>query len=262
MALLKTLSLQKIINHVVSFSSNKSTEGLLDSLQEIVLVLNESGAIQYANQCWIQLSGLHHKKSLGQSIESFLHPEDIPSWSYAFQSLSSVKQQRIWCRLLSKTGDIHWCEVRMQKMSNYPFTVSVTLSDITSHVRDESVRQADYRSLDAMVNRLPVIVYRARNNKNWSMEYVSDGCFDLTGHPAKELINNTKLSFASLIHPEDSAEVWENVQQALQQQSVFDLDYRVIHANGSVMSVTEKGQGLYSSTGSILGVEGIIFQKK
>ncbi len=262
MALLKTLSPQKIMNRVFSSSSNKPTEGLLDSLQEIVLVLNQSGAIQYVNQCWIQLSGLPNQKSLGQSIESFLHPEDIPSWSRAFQSLSTVKKQRIWCRLLSKTGDIHWCEVRMQMMSNYPFTVSATLSDITSHVRDENVRQADYRSLDAMVNRLPAIVYRARNNKNWSMEYVSDGCFELTGYPAGELVNHTQLSFASLIHPEDSTEVWESVQQALEEKSVFDLDYRLIHANGSVMSVTEKGQGLYSSTGSILGVEGIIFQKK
>ncbi|MBD5772553.1 PAS domain-containing protein [Marinomonas colpomeniae] len=262
MALLKTLSLQKIMNRVFASSSNKPTEGLLDSLQEIVLVLNQCGAIQYVNQCWIQLSGLPTQKSLGQSIESFLHPEDIPSWSRAFQSLPTVKQQRIWCRLLSKTGDIHWCEVRMQMMSNYPFTVSATLSDITSHVRDENVRQADYRSLDAMVNRLPAIVYRARNNKNWSMEYVSDGCFELTGYPAEELVNHTQLSFASLIHPEDNTEVWESVQQALEEKSVFDLDYRLIHANGSVMSVTEKGQGLYSSTGSILGVEGIIFRKK
>jgi PAS domain S-box-containing protein len=260
MALVKLSLPQKIINRIFTTISVNPNENLLDSLQESVIVLDQSGVIQYVNQCWGQLSGSPSEKSLGQSIEPFIHPEDIPVWSRAFQSLAVMQQQCICCRLLSKTGDIHWYEIRMQVMSNYPLAVSATLSDISSHVRDDNIRQADYRSLAAMINRLPAIVYRARNNKNWSMEYVSGGCFELTGYCAKELVNNAQLSFACLIHPEDATQVWESVQKALQGQSVFYLNYRLIHANGNVISVTETGQGLYSSTGVILGVEGIIFQ--
>jgi PAS domain S-box-containing protein len=259
---LRNISLsKKIIDRFSPFASVKPVKGLLDSLQEVILVLDQSGAIQYVNQCWTHITGSLNHKSLGRTIETFLHPEDIPSWSRAFQSLATVKQQRICCRLLSKTGDIHWCEIRMQVMSNYPFTVSATLSDISSRVRDDNIRQADYRSLTAMINRLPAIIYRARNNKNWSMEYVSDGCFEITGYPAHELVNNARLSFAALIHPKDSTDVWERVQKALDEQSVFELNYRLIHANSNIISVTERGQGLYASTGEILGVEGIIFQQ-
>lgn len=261
MALPKVSFPQKIIDSILPFSSSKPDKGLLDSLQEVVLVLDQSGVIQYVNQCWAHLTGSNTRKSLGQLIEVFLHPEDIPSWSRAFQSLASVKHQRICCRLLSKTGDIHWCEIRMQVMSDAPLTISLTLSDVTSHVHDDNLRQADYRSLTAMINRLPVTIYRARNNKNWSMEYISDGCFELTGYRPQKLVNNAQVSFASLIHPEDRKTVWEGVQNALQEKSIFNLNYRLIHANGNIISVTERGQGLYASTDVILGVEGMISRK-
>jgi PAS domain S-box-containing protein len=196
-------------------------------------------------------------------MRRFLHPEDVATWSRSFQSIQKSKHQRLWCRLLSTSGEIHWCEIRMQMMHNNPLSyISATLCDITSQVRSDNIRQADHRSLTAMVNRLPVILYRARNNRNWSMEYVSDGCLTLTGYPAEQLVNHTQLSFASLIHPDDSAAVWEKVQTALQKQSVFDLRYRLIHANGNVLHVSEKGQGIYADTGAILGVEGIIFQQE
>jgi PAS domain S-box-containing protein len=262
MALSKISLPKKIIDHILPFSSIKHSDNLLDSLQEVVLVLDDSGAIQYVNQCWAHLTGSNTRKSLGQLIEVFLHPEDILSWSRAFQSLASVKHQRICCRLLNETGDIHWCEIRMQLMSNNPISVSVTLSDVTSHVHEDNIRQADYRSLTAMINRLPLIVYRARNNKNWSMEYISDGCVELTGYCPQKLVNNAQLSFASLIHPEDSIAVWESVQNALQKRSVFNLNYRLIHADGNIISVTERGQGLYASTDVILGVEGVIFKQQ
>jgi PAS domain S-box-containing protein len=235
---------------------------LLDSLQDTVLVVDQLGVIQYVNQCWFELTGCYSQDAIGKQIESFLHPEDIASWSKAIQQLPERQHQLIWCRVLSSAGNIHWCEIRMQMMSASPSShISATICDITSQVRSDNIRQADHRSLTTIVNRLPAIIYRARNNKNWSMEYVSNGCFELTGYQAEQLVNQTQLSFASLIHPKDSDTVWEHVQNALQTQSVFDLHYRLIHADGHIINVSEKGQGIYSDTGAILGVEGIIFQQ-
>jgi PAS domain-containing protein len=63
-----------------------------------------------------------------------------------------------------------------------------------------------------------------------------------------------------MIHPDDAEYVWEQVQQALQEQTTFDLEYRLTQANGQQITVCDKGRGLYSESGMILGVEGIIFQ--
>lgn len=240
-----------------------SNKILLDSLQDAVLVLDQQGNIKYVNHCWKKITGVEAKKSFDEHIERFLHPEDITVWSRSFQTLHETKQQLIWCRLLNASGEVHWCEIRMQMMTTTPsHQISATLCDITSQVRSDNIRQADHRSLTAMVNRLPAIIYRARNNKNWSMEYVSDGCLALTGYPAEQLVNHTQLSFASLIHPNDSTYVWEKVQIALQKKCVFNLQYRLIHASGNILHVSEKGQGIYADTGAILGVEGIIFKQE
>ena len=63
--------------------------------------------------------------------------------------------------------------------------------------------QARHRSLSNLLDGLPLMVYRCRNNRHWSMEYVSAGCLALTGYSPEQLIDSQSLTFNSLIHPDD-----------------------------------------------------------
>jgi len=63
-----------------------------------------------------------------------------------------------------------------------------------------------------------------------------------------------------MIHTEDAKYVWELVQVALEQHTTFNIQYRLTRANGQEIVVLDKGRGLYSDSGMVLGVEGIIFR--
>ena len=63
-----------------------------------------------------------------------------------------------------------------------------------------------------LLNTLPCLVYRCRNDKQWTMEFVSEGCTDLLGYKPSDLIANRTIAYAELIHPQDRRHVWQEVK--------------------------------------------------
>ena len=108
-----------------------------------------------------------------------------------------------------------------------------------------------------LLDNLPGMAYRCTNTPEWAMVYVSDGARDLTGYPPGVLTGAQGRAYASLIHPADRRQVWQNIQQALDGHRVFTLEYRIFTADGSEKWVWEKGRGVENADGETL-IEGFI----
>jgi PAS domain S-box-containing protein len=117
---------------------------------------------------------------------------------------------------------------------------------------------ASQRTLSTLMANLPGMVYRCCNDRDWTMEFVSEGCLDLTGYSPSDLIGNQKLSYAQVIHPEDRDRVWQVVQDALRDRIPFEMVYRIVTADGEEKWVWEQGRGTFSHEGEFLGIEGFI----
>ncbi|MEJ5360383.1 MAG: PAS domain S-box protein [Desulfobacterales bacterium] len=114
------------------------------------------------------------------------------------------------------------------------------------------------RRLATLLANLPGMAYRCRNDPSWTMEFVSEGCLELTGHPPEHLLRNNRVSYSDLIHPEDRRAVWVGVQEALARRSRFQLTYRLRTAQGEEKWVWEAGQGVFGPSGECLAIEGFI----
>ncbi|MFE1745426.1 PAS domain-containing protein [Coleofasciculus sp. H7-2] len=114
------------------------------------------------------------------------------------------------------------------------------------------------RTLSTLMSNLPGMAYRCRNDQNWTMEAVSEGCYPLTGYSPFELIGNREISYAQLIHPDDRERVWKAIQAAVQENRPFQLVYRIITAAGEEKFVWEQGCGVFSESGELLALEGLI----
>jgi len=117
------------------------------------------------------------------------------------------------------------------------------------------------RTLATLMSNLPGMAYRCRNDPQWTMEFVSEGSFELTGYQPSDLINNRKVAYADLIVPEDREPVWNQVQQSLESRQPFQLAYRVTAANGKEKWVEEQGRGVVDDHGHLVALEGIVFDK-
>jgi diguanylate cyclase (GGDEF)-like protein/PAS domain S-box-containing protein len=114
------------------------------------------------------------------------------------------------------------------------------------------------RMLAMLLDNLEGMVYRCRNDADWTMEFVSEGCHRLTGYQSTELLMNSRISYESITHPEDRGYVRQCIQGALLQRSRFDIEYRIIRADGFTAWVWERGAGAFSPEGKLESIEGFI----
>ena len=123
---------------------------------------------------------------------------------------------------------------------------------------ENALRETD-RTLVNLLRNLPGMAYRCRNDPEWTMEFVSEGCRDLLGLTPEEFIGGQrKVTYGSMIHPDDRARVWETVQQALADRRAFRLRYRIFTARGEEKWVWEQGRGIYDEAGAATALEGFI----
>src|SRR5205085_12149951 len=113
-----------------------------------------------------------------------------------------------------------------------------------------------YRSL---VAHIPGAVFRCLCNPEWMIVFMSDTFRTLSGYPAENFIGNADRSYSSLIHPEDLGAVRHTILGSLTTQSPYQVEYRLLHADGGIRWVTEKGQGVFGADGSMLWRDGVLF---
>lgn len=114
------------------------------------------------------------------------------------------------------------------------------------------------RSQQQLMNELPGIVYRCANDADWTMEFLSAGCRDVTGYEPEDLLNNKVRSYASLIHPDDSERVREEVQRAVSNRHEYQLEYTIRTADNEEKVVWERGRALYAPNGEAITLQGYI----
>lgn len=70
------------------------------------------------------------------------------------------------------------------------------------------------------------MAYRCRYDREWTMEFVSDGCEALIGCPANYLQGKKGVALNDFIHPEDQQHVWDEIAIAVTQRQSFGVNYQ------------------------------------
>jgi PAS domain S-box-containing protein len=109
-----------------------------------------------------------------------------------------------------------------------------------------------------LVANIPGIVYRCELSPPWQVEYINDAIEDISGYPSQEFLLG-RLAFGQLVHPEDNAMVAEKVDRNVKTHKAFEIEYRILHKNGEIRWVFEKGKAIYDDADHPLWLDGVIF---
>jgi PAS domain S-box-containing protein len=122
----------------------------------------------------------------------------------------------------------------------------------------EAGRSESERSKGVLVENLPGIAYRCSFDREWTMQFISEGCYELTGYKPESLIGNKVKSYNDLIVPEYREAIWKRWIDVLKKGEKFKAEYEIITASGEVKWVFEQGQGVYDEDGGVAALEGLI----
>ena len=131
-------------------------------------------------------------------------------------------------------------------------------TDITELIHTTRALQNSESRYRSMVSNLPGAVYRCPASEDWRMSYMSQGIERISGYPASDFIDNHQRSYASIILPEDLPITLQCLELAEDDPS-FEITYRLVHANGHLVQVREKGRGEFDSNGQLQSFDGFIW---
>ncbi|HXX55152.1 MAG TPA: PAS domain S-box protein [Methanoregula sp.] len=164
-------------------------------------------------------------------------------------------------RIRAKDGSVRYFIERGRPVSGadgWFAGIDGIIDDETDRKQAEGDLAESRRAFDTLIANLPGMVYRCRNDPDWTMEFVSGGCRELTGYDPAELVGNRAVAYGSLVFPEDRDAVWEQVQDAVVNRGPFQMAYRIRDRAGLTRWVWEQGRGIFDDTGNFRVLEGYV----
>jgi len=224
--------------------------------------ISRKGVITRINTTEARLLGYRADEMIGHPVWDFIADRDESERAVKAKLKGERPLREFERRYVRKDGsviDLFIQEHYIRDAGGAIVGIRSVVHEITRRKKAERALRESQRALVTLMRNLPGMAYRCRNDNKWTMEFVSEGCFDLTGRPPEDLINNRVISYAELIHVDDRASVWEGVQAALKKDKPFRLQYRIITERGEERWVWEQGRGVETPDGRILALEGFIF---
>jgi len=193
-----------------------------------------------------------------------VHPDDQPiamrNWELVQSGAAETSHYEL--RHIRKDSSIVWGDVRARAVRDpkgrLTHLIGATV-DITERKHAEQTLSESETRFRTLVANIPGAIYRCAADREWTMSYLSDAIESIVGYPASEFIANHTRSYASVIHPDDRQLVEDVTWASLQEHCPYVIEYRLVHANGTVRWVYEKGQGVFSSNGEVRCLDGAIF---
>ncbi len=208
---------------------------------------DEDWTMEFVSQGCLELTGYQSADLLFNrklSYKDIVYPEDRDYVRREIQrTLALGEPYRLQYRIVAADGEVKWVwEQGRRIQTDGRDLLEGFIADMTDRVKAEEALKESERQMATLLSNLQGMAYRCANDKEWTMEFASQGCLALTGYDPADLIRNSKIAYEEIIHPQDRAHVWHVVQEALERDLPFQINYRIVTAAGEEKWVWEQGR--------------------
>ncbi|MCR6544300.1 EAL domain-containing protein [Dehalobacterium formicoaceticum] len=222
-----------------------------------------SGIKSIINPVFEQITGRTKEELIKVGWGKITHPDDRDKDRENFEKLKSgkISSYSMEKRYIKPDGSIVWVYMVVARLNLDNTTTNnhiCIVQEITKRKEMEKDLWESERSKSVLLANLPGIAYRCDYDREWTMQFVSQGSYELTGYKAESLIGNKELSYNQIIAPEYREAIWLKWEEVLRHRLPFEHEYEIITASGKRKWVLEKAQGIFDELGNVEALEGII----
>ncbi|MCL2055775.1 MAG: ATP-binding protein [Oscillospiraceae bacterium] len=234
--------------YVTEYESNEAT---LDALTrgEVDVVMSKSSLILQLTH-YYELPGYKIAYLFDNNLESAFgfNAEQEILQSIVSKALKMVDMNEITGRWMRRTYDYRTQLAQAQRpwIIGAVATLSLILVILIAvYIKDRAKNLVLSRMkarTDAILQNIPGMIFQQLYNPpEYTYSFVSEGCEELLGYSAEELMGG-RMPFTSILHPDDHDHVIELAEQTLPLGLPFETTFRIITKDGTEKWIWERSR--------------------
>ncbi len=250
---------------------------LLHSRVFSVVITDLSGGYLYINPLFQEKFSFVTDCLLGTHFSNTVFAHDVSLCNAAAKACikSPGKSVGITLRKATDETDYNWTQWELSSARNesgIAFAIVCVGHDVTKkepynsclddhqrvHANPTIGNTMNDEQFISLVNNIPGVIYRCLGNEDFSLVFISKEIENLTGFPASHFMNN-KDGYTALIYSDDNPFVKKAILEAIHKKQQYAIEYRVIHKEGDLRWVFERGQAVYDQNQVLSYLDGCIF---
>ncbi|MCE9521857.1 MAG: PAS domain-containing protein [Alphaproteobacteria bacterium] len=259
----------RLIEAQIALAANQERyESLSNSIDGVVyrLLLGNPWKVEYLSPNTERFFGVAPQQLLDLPAKEILwwavHPEDRKRHeSVLIKAIEGRTSYEVEFRMKSPFGGYRFMLERGRVVESGTGGAPVLDSlivDITEQVAAREALQRSEARFSSMASNFDGAMFRVSLNYPTVTEYVSPGIKELTGFDAGSLIDQPSISLM-LMHVDDQAHYFATVSAALMARELYECEYRITLADGTVKWLLERGRAsTHTQDGTPTLVDGFI----
>ncbi|MCF8094390.1 MAG: sigma 54-interacting transcriptional regulator [Desulfobacteraceae bacterium] len=270
-------------------SSQKQLHDIIDFLPDPTYVVDKNHSIIAWNRAMVAISGVAEDKAVDRPYHDLIKciydssqpvlVETVLNMhaDYIESPVSDDERARLKESGITRYGSIFFCTRYMPHMhgghggyvwitaapilnSDNEITGAIeSIRDVTQIKNAEIKLQESERRLSTLMSNLPGMAYRiVQRDRDWKVEFVSEGCRQIFGYESSVFINRGVHEFRRLIHPDDVKNVVDQAAGALSEKKPFHCEFRILTEDDKDKWLFNKTEILSGQNGDAVCIEGFM----
>lgn len=249
---------------------------LLHSRIFSVVITDLSGGYLYVNPLFQEKFSFVSDNLLGSHFSNTVFAKDVALCNAAAKACIKGLDPSvgITVRKAVDDADYNWTQWELtclRKGDGNPYAIVCVGHDVTknapynSSLDDYEKRKAvpaikmNDNQFNSLVNHIPGVIYRCKGDDSFSVIFISQEIEKLTGYPPSRFYLNKKDGYTSLIYADDRHVVRTTILRAIADKEQYALEYRIMHKDGNLKWVFERGQAVFEENDQLSYLDGCIF---